>query len=37
MLKEWIAVFAPLKKKSPYMKEWMAQSDSPKQANTVKK
>ena len=24
-------------KKSPYMKEWMAQADPPKEASTVKK
>ena len=30
-----MAAIAPLKN-SPYMKEWMAQADPPKQANTVK-
>ena len=28
---------APPLKKSPYMKEWMAQADIPKEANAVKK
>ena len=31
-----MAATAPLKK-SPYMKEWMAQGDPPKEANTMKK
>ena len=31
-----MAATAPLKKSS-YMKEWMAQVDPPKEANTVKK
>ena len=30
-----MATTAPLKK-SPYMKEWMAQADPPKEANTMK-
>ena len=31
-----MAAAAPLNK-SPHMKEWMAQADPPKEANTVKK
>ena len=31
-----MAATAPLKK-LPYIKEWMAQADPPKEANTVKK
>ena len=32
----WMATSASLNK-SPHMKEWMAQADPPKEANTVKK
>ena len=32
----WMAASASLNK-SPHMKEWMAQADPPKEANTVKK